>query len=75
MPLFVWHWTYLYPLYAVFFFNADFDLQLLIFKLQNLNSVTQIILQYINYRYHRKTTPSDYGNCDDYKKARNTIVS
>jgi uncharacterized protein with PQ loop repeat len=34
-----------------------------------------IILQYINYRYHRKTTPSDYGNCDDYKKARNTIVS
>ncbi|KAK2426660.1 hypothetical protein P8452_41268 [Trifolium repens] len=34
-----------------------------------------IILQYINYRYHRKNPPSDYGNCDDYKKARNTIVS
>ncbi|XP_045814868.1 seven transmembrane protein 1-like [Trifolium pratense] len=34
-----------------------------------------IILQYINYRYHRKTSPSEYGNCEDYKEARKTIVS
>lgn len=35
-----------------------------------------IILQYINYRYHRKTTTSsDYGNYQDYKEARKTIVS
>jgi len=35
-----------------------------------------IILQYINYRYHRKTTTSsDYGNYQDSKEARKTIVS
>lgn len=35
-----------------------------------------IILQYINYRYHQKTTTSsDYGNYQDYKEARKAIVS
>ncbi|XP_058777901.1 seven transmembrane protein 1 [Vicia villosa] len=35
-----------------------------------------IILQYINYRYHRKTTANDdYGNYENHKEVRKTIVS